>query len=223
MTKKMFTKFQSPSLTIFKPNLNSMLSIYNRIVGIILFFIILVFLCVYFYIFQCALDNYHASSLQYLIVSDSDHLHRMDYDVAYHFENYSPYNFTELFEGNIFSKLFKFVVLNNFIQIATIIFLSFIISYHIIYSSFKIYTKSNKIFQIISSNINIVNDLYLDILKLVLILTFIIIIFFSLNIINNFTFSFLSIFMFIGIIIIKWFLYTCIKMVCNIKFFKLNK
>src|SRR3990167_9747182 len=112
-----------------------MFSIYNRILGIILFFVVLIFLCMYFNIFKCTIKNI------YLV---------------------SYYN-TFLYSDNILIK---------FINLISLVFIIVIISYHVVYSSFKIYTKSSKIFQIISSKIYILNDLYLDILKLVLLLAF---------------------------------------------------
>lgn len=172
--------YQSPSLTIMKPNLNSIFSIFNRILGLILFLMILIYVFVYFYLYVSEINN------ENWIYSN----------LSFSYIDYSNFVFFIISLG---SYVFNIEICKLIFYITFIIF----VSYHVIYSSFKIFTKSEKIYQIISSNINIINKLYLYLLKIISILILFIIMYLSLNYINAYTYDILMNIYFISIILIK--------------------
>jgi hypothetical protein len=170
-TNKMINKknYQSPSLTIMKPNLNSIFSIFNRIFGLILFIIILFILFLFFYL--------NIININFL-------------------ETYGWYNkYIYLFFGFLNIKLIVYFFISIFFIIC--------VSYHLIYSSFKIFTKSEKIYQIISSHINIINKLYLYLLKIIFILILFLILYISYTYHICYIYNVLINIYFISIIILK--------------------
>ena len=184
----------SPSLSIMKPNLNSMCSIFNRIFGVSLFFLINIILIYVIYI-----------NLWDEIVFDY-------------------VDFKNIFINNIIFASFAFSknFINDFIIYNIILLFISILIYHIIYSSFKIYTKSEKIYQIISSDVNVINKLYKYILKLIFILSIFLILSFSITLLNKY-FILSDIYnLFIQIIFIKLFIYILIKYLNNKNMFKKN-
>lgn len=124
-------KFQSPSLTIMKPNLNSMFSIFNRIFGIYLYGIILINLIIIFY-------KYY----------NQDFLLSISWNVGL-IEQNSAYLLS------LKTYLYRFLIISNYILI-----------FHVVYSAFKIFIRTEKIYQLISSSTNIINKLNLFILLL---------------------------------------------------------